>query len=76
MRVCVCTYVFMVGVYVYIATCVHVYVHVCVQVNSGDGGGVMRECYTGSYTGGTAPCRWNGSTAILQRFHRSKQPVR
>ncbi|CAI8024944.1 Protein-glutamine gamma-glutamyltransferase 4 [Geodia barretti] len=46
------------------------------QVNSRDGRGVMRECYTGTYTGGVAPCRWNGSPAILQRFHRSQQPVR
>lgn len=50
--------------------------YVFIKVNCRDGRGVMSECYSGTYTGGVAPCRWNGSPAILQRFHRSQQPVR
>ena len=46
------------------------------QVSSRDNTGVLAGCFSGSYTGGTHPCRWNGSPAILQRFHRSKTPVR
>ena len=53
-----------------------IYVHSAGQINSRDGKGVIRECYSGSYTGGIAPCRWNGSPAILQRYYRSQQPVR
>ena len=52
------------------------YTVICIQVNSHDGKGVMSECYSGTYTGGMAPCRWNGSPSILQRFYRSQQPVR
>ncbi len=30
----------------------------------------------GGATGATHPCRWNGSTVILQKYHRTKTPVR
>ena len=47
------------------------------QVNSRDNTGVMAAGYTGgTHMGGTHPCRWNGSPAILQKFYRTKTPVR
>ena len=40
------------------------YTVICMQVNSRDGKGVMSECHSGTYTGGMAPCCWNGSPSI------------
>lgn len=46
-------------------------------VNSRDNSGIMAASYTGgTHMGGIHPCRWNGSTAILQKFYRTKTPVR
>ena len=50
---------------------------VTAQVNSRDNTGVLAAGYTGgTHMGGTHPCRWNGSPAILQKFYRTKTPVR
>ena len=46
------------------------------RVNTRDNSGVMVGSFAGSYLGGTHPCRWNGSSVILQKFHRTKMPVR
>ena len=46
------------------------------QVNSRDSGGVLAEGRPGAYSGGMHPCRWNGSPAILQRYHRTRTTVR
>ena len=49
---------------------------VIAHVNPRDASGVLAGCFTGNYGGGVHPCKWNGSTSILQRFHKSKTPIR
>ena len=44
------------------------------QVVTRDNSGVM--VMGGGVTGATHPCRWNGSTLIIQKYHRTKTPVR
>ena len=45
------------------------------QVNARDNSGVVMMG-GGRCGAGVHPCRWNGSPAILQRFYRSRAPVR
>ncbi|KAL5489676.1 hypothetical protein EMCRGX_G018794 [Ephydatia muelleri] len=46
------------------------------RVNSRDGMGVLLGSFAGKHASGMHPCRWNGSAPILQRFYRTKTPVR
>lgn len=47
------------------------------QVNPRDNTGILAASYAGgTHIGGTHPSRWNGSPAILQKFYRTKTPVR
>lgn len=46
------------------------------KVNSRDGTGVLAGSFGGKHASGMHPCRWNGSAPILQRFFRTKTPVR
>ena len=46
------------------------------HVNSRDNSGVLAGSNGGSHMGGTHPCRWTGSTTILNKYYRTKSPVR
>ena len=46
------------------------------RVNSRDGTGVLLGSFAGKHASGMHPCRWNGSAPILQRFYRTRTPVR
>ena len=46
------------------------------RINTRDNSGVMAGSSGGSHMGGTHPCRWTGSTTILNKFYRTKIPVR
>ena len=46
------------------------------RINTRDNSGVMAGSNGGSHMGGTHPCRWTGSTTILNKFYRTKTPVR
>ena len=45
-------------------------------INCRDNSGVLVVGKEGSNIGGIHPCRWTGSTAILDKYYRSKTPVR
>lgn len=44
--------------------------------NSPDDSGVLVGNWSGNYSDGTAPTHWVGSVAILEQFHKTKQPVK
>ena len=46
------------------------------KINARDNTGVLVSGYTGSLSAGIHPCRWTGSAAILQKYNRSKFPVK
>ncbi len=49
-----------------------------VQVNFSGGGdtGVLYGQWKKPYSGGTEPWQWNGSVAILEKYMRTKRPVK
>lgn len=50
--------------------------HISAIVNSPDEGGVVEGKWMGSFSGGQHPTSWTGSKAILQKFYKSKRPVK
>lgn len=46
------------------------------RINSRDNSGVMVAGYTGNLSAGIHPCRWSGSAVILQKYFRTKFPVK
>nr|WVH01987.1 protein-glutamine gamma-glutamyltransferase K-like isoform X6 [Halisarca dujardinii] len=46
------------------------------RINAHDNSGVLASGYYGSLTCGTHPCRWTGSTSILQMFLKTRFPVK
>uniref|UniRef100_A0A8C0HAX7 Transglutaminase 4 n=1 Tax=Chelonoidis abingdonii TaxID=106734 RepID=A0A8C0HAX7_CHEAB len=45
-------------------------------VNSNDESGVLFGNWSGTYTGGTSPVAWTGSAPILQKYYKTKKPIR
>uniref|UniRef100_A0A8C4XBR9 protein-glutamine gamma-glutamyltransferase n=1 Tax=Erpetoichthys calabaricus TaxID=27687 RepID=A0A8C4XBR9_ERPCA len=45
-------------------------------VNVQDDNGVLCGNWSGDYSDGTPPSHWTGSSAILQQYYKSKEPVR
>ncbi|NXE87740.1 TGM4 glutamyltransferase, partial [Menura novaehollandiae] len=45
-------------------------------VNANDDSGVLLGNWSGNYIGGTAPMDWIGSVTILQKYYKSKKPIR
>ncbi|XP_069051328.1 protein-glutamine gamma-glutamyltransferase 4 [Lepisosteus oculatus] len=45
-------------------------------VNSNDENGVLYGNWSGNYADGTPPVYWTGSSAILQQYYESREPVR
>ncbi|XP_028673687.2 protein-glutamine gamma-glutamyltransferase 4-like [Erpetoichthys calabaricus] len=45
-------------------------------VNIQDDGGVLIGNWSGEYSDGTPPSYWTGSSAILQKYYKTKRPVR
>ena len=46
------------------------------RINARDNSGVMAAGYSGSMSTGIHPCRWSGSAVILQKYLRTKFPVK
>ena len=46
------------------------------QVNHCDEGGVLVGNWSGEYSGGTPPTKWQGSVKILQQYYQTGQPVK
>ncbi|XP_056376555.1 protein-glutamine gamma-glutamyltransferase 4 isoform X1 [Hyla sarda] len=44
-------------------------------VNSNDDHGVLTGNWSGKYSAGCSPTSWTGSSAILQKFYKTKKPV-
>ena len=49
--------------------------HQIVQVNAQDDNGVLIGNWSGDYSGGMSPTKWNGSVEILQQFYKTRKPV-
>ncbi|KAK2715757.1 hypothetical protein QYM36_010360, partial [Artemia franciscana] len=45
-------------------------------VNAQDDNGILVGNWTGDFVGGTPPTGWNGSMRILQKYFRTKEPVK
>ncbi|NXU42957.1 TGM4 glutamyltransferase, partial [Drymodes brunneopygia] len=45
-------------------------------VNANDDNGVLLGNWSGNYTSGTSPMDWIGSVTILQKYYKTKKPVR
>ncbi|NXL75612.1 TGM4 glutamyltransferase, partial [Leptocoma aspasia] len=45
-------------------------------VNSNDDDGVLLGNWSGNYVSGTSPMDWIGSVTILQKYYKTKKPVR
>jgi len=45
-------------------------------VNAPDDNGVLEGNWSGDYSGGKAPTKWQGSMLILQNYWRTKEPVK
>ncbi|NWV29464.1 TGM4 glutamyltransferase, partial [Origma solitaria] len=45
-------------------------------VNSNDDSGVLMGNWSGNYISGTSPMDWIGSVTILQKYYKTKKPVR
>ncbi|NXY22915.1 TGM4 glutamyltransferase, partial [Atrichornis clamosus] len=45
-------------------------------VNANDDSGVLLGNWSGNYVAGTAPMDWIGSVTILQKYYKTKKPVR
>ncbi|NXU11896.1 TGM4 glutamyltransferase, partial [Pardalotus punctatus] len=45
-------------------------------VNSNDDNGVLMGNWSGNYGSGTSPMDWIGSVTILQKYYKTKKPVR
>ncbi|XP_051466194.1 protein-glutamine gamma-glutamyltransferase 4 [Apus apus] len=45
-------------------------------VNANDDNGVLLGNWSGNYISGTSPMDWIGSVTILQKYYKTKQPVR
>lgn len=41
-----------------------------------DNTGILQNCYSGHYGGGTHPCKWNGSPYIIQKYFRTRSAVK
>ncbi|XP_069504412.1 protein-glutamine gamma-glutamyltransferase 4 [Ambystoma mexicanum] len=46
------------------------------MVNSNDDDGVLTGNWSGKYPGGVSPLSWTGSAAILQKYYKSRKPVK
>lgn len=46
------------------------------QVNANDDSGVLMGNWSGNYVSGTSPMDWIGSVMILQKYYKTKKPVR
>lgn len=46
------------------------------QVNANDDSGVLLGNWSGNYISGTSPMDWIGSVMILQKYYKTKKPVR
>ncbi|XP_075068590.1 protein-glutamine gamma-glutamyltransferase 4 [Mixophyes fleayi] len=44
-------------------------------VNSNDDNGILTGNWSGQYSAGVSPTTWIGSSAILQKFYKTKRPV-
>ena len=45
------------------------------MTNVQDDNGILIGNWSGKYSGGTPPLKWNGSGPILAEFNRTKSPV-
>ncbi|NWT10804.1 TGM4 glutamyltransferase, partial [Vireo altiloquus] len=45
-------------------------------VNANDDNGVLMGSWSGNYISGTSPMDWIGSVTILQKYYKTKKPVR
>ncbi|NXY34124.1 TGM4 glutamyltransferase, partial [Pomatorhinus ruficollis] len=45
-------------------------------VNANDDNGVVLGSWSGNYIGGTSPMDWIGSVTILQKYYKTKKPVK
>lgn len=55
---------------------VHVARKISAVTNAPDDGGVLVGNWSGNYTGGTTPLQWVGSVNILEKYWKTKQPVK